>query len=101
MSHRQPRLQPHPLTLFSLIPLNKRTVEDVINHLDNFHLISFVPGVRNHVNSGEVARGLNIGFQIGLKSSYTLATIGHTSDITVKSSLISRIHCSFEIHKDT
>ncbi|PVH93669.1 kinase-like protein [Periconia macrospinosa] len=96
-----PRVRPHPLALFSLIPLNKQTVEGVVDHPDNRHLVSFVPGAENTLNPGEVARGLNIGFQIGSKSSYTLATIGRTGDITVEGSSISRIQCSFEIHKDT
>jgi hypothetical protein len=96
-----PRSKPHPLTLFSLIPLNKRAAEDVINDADNRHLVSFVPGARNRLNSQEVARGLNIGFQIGSKSSHTLATIGRNGDIIVEGSSISRIQCSFEIQKDT
>jgi len=101
MSHPQLRVRPHPLALFSLIPLNQQTVEGVVDHPDNRHLVSFVPGAENTLNPAEVARGLNIGFQIGSKSSYTLATIGRTGDITVEGSSISRIQCSFEIHKDT
>ena len=103
MSHPQPRLQPHPLALFSLIPLDKKTAEGIVDHPDNRHLVSFVPGAENHVNPEEEgrARGLNIGFQIGSKSSYTLATIGRCGDITVEGSSVSRIQCSFEIHEDT
>ncbi|KAH8726005.1 kinase-like domain-containing protein [Phaeosphaeriaceae sp. PMI808] len=105
MSHTQPRPQPrpqpHPLALFSLIPLNTRTAEGVINHPENDHLVSLVPAAINCLNEQEVPRGLNIGFNIESGSSYTLATIGRDGDITVQGSSISRLQCSFEIHKDT
>ncbi|KAF2793598.1 calcium/calmodulin-dependent protein kinase [Melanomma pulvis-pyrius CBS 109.77] len=87
--------------MFSLIPLDIRTAKGVLDHPDNRHLVSLIPGVCSHENPQEVARGLNIGFQISTKSSHTLATIGRTGNITVEGSSISRIQCSFEIHKDT
>jgi len=40
---------------------------------------------------GEVPVELNVGFQIGLKSSYILATIGRNGDFTVEGSSISQI----------
>lgn len=97
----QPRKQPHPYVLFSLIPSNKQTVERIIVHPDNYHRVSFIARVENHLNSGEIVRGLKIGFQISSKSRYTLATIGRTGDIAIECSFISRAQCSLKIHKDT
>ncbi|RMZ67684.1 calcium calmodulin-dependent kinase [Pyrenophora seminiperda CCB06] len=101
MSEPRPRAQPHPASLFSLIPLNKQTAERIVNHEQNSNLVSFLPRVENILYPGQITRGLNIHLQIGTKSRYTLATIGRTGDIYVAGTSISRVQCSFEIHKDT
>ena len=87
-----PRSEPHPLALFSLIPLNDKA-EAVLNHPDNSHLVSLVPG-------DEQVFGIEVGFHIKSSSRCTLATIGRNGDITVEESSISRIQCSFEIHEE-
>src|SRR5438045_265015 len=94
------RPSPHPLTVFSLIPLNPRA-EDVVDHPENQHLVSLVPGTKSRNNEEGVQHGLNIGFHIGSKSRYTLATLGRNGDIIVEGSSIARVQCSFEIHQDT
>ncbi|KAF1962523.1 calcium/calmodulin-dependent protein kinase [Byssothecium circinans] len=91
---------PHPLALFSLIPLNDRA-NAVLDHPNNRHLVSFIPGAENESNPEVLPRGLNIGLHIASKSSRTLATIGRIGDITVEGSSISRIQCSFEIYEHT
>jgi len=94
------RPTPHPLTVFSLIPWSPRA-EDVVDHPENQHLVSLVPGAPSRNNEGGEPRGLNIGFHIGSRSRYTLATLGRNGDIFVEGSNIPRIQCSFEIHQDT
>ena len=86
-----PRPEPHPLALFSLVPLNDRAVA-VLNHPDNSHLVSLVPIKQ--------VFGIEVGFHIKSSSRYTLATLGRNGDITVEGSSISRIQCSFEIHEE-
>jgi len=94
------RPTPHPLAVFSLIPLNPRA-EAVVNHPENQHLVSLVPDTRARIYEGGVLHGLNIGFHIGSRSRYTLATLGRNGDIVVEGSNIARVQCSFEIHEDT
>lgn len=103
--------EPHPLAIFSLVPLNDRA-KSVLDHPDNIHLVSLIPqAVKNPLKEkeeedgkptrGEPTRGLNIGTHIGSKSRYTLATLGRLGDITVEGSSISKIHCSFDVHCHT
>lgn len=82
-----PRTEPHPLALFSLLPLNNQASE-VLKLPANQHLLSSLGG--NYV--------LDIG-HVRLKSpdQTTLATIGRDGDIVVGARRISRIQCSFEI----
>lgn len=95
------RQSPHPLTRFSLIPCNDRTLT-VLDHPNNRHLVSLIPGAKNPMNGDGQTNGLNIGFHIGSKSRYTLATLGRSgADIALEGANISRIQCSFEIHQDT
>lgn len=91
-----PRSEPHPHTLFSLVPSNDRA-RDVLTHSNNRHLVSSLPD-----HPGGPTQGLNIGFQIGSKSCYTLATIGrYGTDVVIEGSNISRIQCSFELQQAT
>ncbi len=85
------RPHPHPLALFSLVPLNDRALA-VLTHPDNTGLVSTLADGR---------LGLDVGFHVGSSSRYTLATLGRSgADITVEGSSISRIQCSFEIHEE-
>ncbi|OJD18624.1 serine/threonine protein kinase [Emergomyces pasteurianus Ep9510] len=82
----------HHNALFSLIPINKKA-EAVVNDPQNHHLTSQWP---------DGTRGLDIGFHICSKSPTTLATLGRGDcDVIISDSEISRLQCSFEIHKDT
>lgn len=100
MALPRPRPQPHPLTLFSLIPDGDRA-RAVAMHSNNFHLTSFIPGVRDSQDPKELAFGINIGIHIGSRSPQTLATLGRNGDITVEGQDISKIQCSFEMNPDT
>src|SRR3954469_2428511 len=91
-----PRPQPHPLTLFSFISDNDRA-RDVLEDAKNRHLVSVIPDVTDPEKPGERVHGINIGFNIGSKSRYTLATLGRSGDIIVEGTNISRIQCSFEL----
>lgn len=60
------------------------------------------PGAETTRNSAAVPTvpcGLNIGIHIDFNSPYTLASLRGNGDLVVKGSGISRIQCSFEIHK--
>lgn len=91
-----PRL-PHPLALFSLVPVtvsgNERA-KRVIAHPDNIRHASTLP---------DGSEALDVGFHIRGKSSTTLATLGRgiEADIYVEGSSIAKIQCSFEIDLDT
>jgi hypothetical protein len=86
-----PRSEPHPLALFSLIPLNNRAA-DVIAHPCNSHLVSRLP-------AGIL--GLDIGLHMRSKSGNTIATLGRgDTDIFVGGSSIAKTQCSFEIDLD-
>lgn len=92
---------PHPSALFSLVPTNNQT-RAILAHANNGHLVSLIPNLRGPKYPKGIACRLNIGFHIGSKSRHTLATLGRNgADIVVEGSSISRIHCSFEIHKDS
>jgi len=96
-----PRPSPDPFALFSLVPVNDRA-RAVLTHPNNSHLVSLIPDLKGPEYPEGIKHGLNIGFHIGSKSRHTLATLGRNgADITVNGSNISRIHCSFEIHKDS
>ena len=96
-----PHLEPHHLALFSLIPDNDQA-HAILAHPDTIHLVSLIPNTEWPENPDRVVSGLNIGFHIGSKSRYTLATLGRSgADITVEGSNISRIQCSFEICQAT
>src|ERR1700722_18624130 len=96
-----PHPNPHPFALFSLIPANDQA-RGVLAHPNNSHLVSLIPGLTGPEYPEGIERGLSIGFHIGSKSRYTLATLGRNgADITIEGSNISRIHCSFEIHKES
>ncbi|KAI4119822.1 MAG: hypothetical protein LQ338_007227, partial [Usnochroma carphineum] len=88
-----PRPCPHPLALFSLLPINERA-KNAISHPDNRHLVSTL-------SDGELA--LDVGFHIRGKSTNTLATLGRgiDADIYVEGSSIAKIQCSFEMDLDT
>lgn len=95
-----PRPKPHPLTLFSLVPLNERAYE-VLQHRNNGHLVSFLEDARNRF--APPLQGINIGFHISSKSQYTLATFGrgNAADIVLEGNSFSRIQCSFEVDETT
>lgn len=96
-----PHPKPHPLALFSLVPGNDQA-SAILAHSNNSHLVSLIPDLKGPEYPEGIAYGLNIGFHIGSKSRYTLATIGRNgADIIVEEPSISRVHCSFEIHKDS
>jgi len=88
-----PRSHPHPLTLFSLVPLNQRA-HDIVNHSSNSHMVSTLP-------EGKLA--LDIGFHIRPRSRNTLATLGRSADVDifVEGSSIAKTQCSFEIDDPT
>ncbi|KAF2838295.1 kinase-like protein [Patellaria atrata CBS 101060] len=80
----------HPLTIFSLIPMND-VANTVLDYPENCELVSPHPGVRNFLNATNVAREINIGFQItGSQSNLTLATIGRTGNVVVESTELSQ-----------
>ena len=56
--------QPHPRALFSLVAANEKT-RDVINHPNNRHLLSPLPGEEDFQYPSDVAKGLNVGFEFG------------------------------------
>ena len=86
------RPHPHPLALFSLVPLNDRA-RAVLAHPDNIGLVSALADGRS---------GLDIGFHVGSSSRYTLATLGRSgADVSVEGSGISRIQCSFEVLEES
>ena len=83
------RPSPHPLALFSLVPLNKRA-EAVPEHPSNRHRVSRLVG--------NVGLGLDIGH---IRSRYgdqaTLATLGRDGDVILEGASISKVQCSFEM----
>ncbi|KIW82967.1 hypothetical protein Z517_02210 [Fonsecaea pedrosoi CBS 271.37] len=89
------RPEPHPSTVFSLVPINGRA-EAAVTHSLNSHLISVVQLPNN---SSKI--GINVGPHIGSSSQNTLATLGRSgADITLEGATISRIHCSFEVNEN-
>ncbi|KAI5868572.1 calcium/calmodulin-dependent protein kinase [Durotheca rogersii] len=72
-----PRDGPHPLTFFSLVPLNDRAIA-VLEHPENAHLVSIFEDKKNN---NDALHGPDIGPFIGSKSRYTLATIGRCGDV--------------------
>ncbi|KAJ9155641.1 Serine/threonine-protein kinase 33 [Pleurostoma richardsiae] len=87
-----PRPEPHPLALFSLLPLNERA-EAVLAHQSNGHLVS-------RLEDGKLA--LDIGHVRPMSGgNATLATLGRNGDVFVEGSSIAKIQCSFEIDLNT
>jgi hypothetical protein len=85
---------PHPLALFSLVPvLGNERARNVVAHPDNSHHVSTLP---------DGVRALDVAFHIRGKSSKTLATLGRgiDADIFVEGASIAKIQCSFEIPVD-
>ncbi|EGC46549.1 CAMK family protein kinase [Histoplasma capsulatum var. duboisii H88] len=86
-----PRLDTHPLALFSLIPRNERAEAVVADPL-NDHLASLLEGILV----------LDIGLNVRSKSCNTLATLGRGDvDVYVAGSSISKTQCSFERDPNT
>ncbi|KAI0805623.1 kinase-like domain-containing protein [Xylaria sp. FL0064] len=85
-----PRPQPHPLALFSLVPLNPRA-QEVVADPGNAHLASRLTDDTLVLDIGHV-RSVS-----PLDTATTLATLGRDADILVSGSTISKIQCSFEI----
>ncbi|EAS31985.3 STE protein kinase [Coccidioides immitis RS] len=94
------RSEPHPLSVFSLVPLNERSSR-ALDHPKNQPHVSYLPDYNDDAYPSERGRGLNIGFNIESSSPCTLATIGREGDIIVSGSAISRIQCSFEVVQST
>ncbi|KAI1348384.1 kinase-like domain-containing protein [Xylaria sp. FL0043] len=88
------RSQPHPLALFSLVPLNTRAHE-VVADPSNAHLASRLPDDTLVLDIGHVRS------KSPLDTATTLATLGRDADILVSGSIISRVQCSFEIDPTT
>ncbi|KAI1428209.1 kinase-like protein [Xylaria sp. FL1777] len=87
-----PRPEPHPFALFSLIPKNDRARE-VVNNPCNQQLTS---------KQVDGTLGLDIGHVLSKSGdSNTLATLGRDGDIIVGGASIAKIQCSFEINRDT
>lgn len=84
---------PHPLALFSLIPLNERA-KSVLEQRENTRHVSTLPNGK---------QALDVGFQLHGTTSTTLATLGRhvDADIYVEGGSIAKIQCSFEIDLDT
>lgn len=83
---------PSDLTLFLLVPVNKRA-EEVLRHPSNRHLLYILP-------KGE--RALKVGFNIRSQSAGTLATLGrNNTDIIIDGPSIARIQCSFEFDPES
>lgn len=87
--------------VFTLIPINERAKETVVNHPKNRRLASLIHRVNKQTHLSEEVWGLNISLEMETKSEYTLATLGRLGDIVIDDPFVSRLHCSFEIHKDT
>ncbi|KMU72587.1 hypothetical protein DIZ76_016964 [Coccidioides immitis] len=90
------RSEPHPLSVFSLVPLNERSSR-ALYHPKNQPHVSYLPDYWDDDHFPGEARGINVGFNINSKRPCTLATIGRDADIVVSGVNISRVHCSFEI----
>ena len=89
------RFGAHPLALFSLAPINDNA-RAVLAHSENIGYVS------TFAVANAMSQCLDIGFNIGSKKAFTLATLGRSgADITVEGSSISAIHCSFEIHQES
>ncbi|KAH8669292.1 kinase-like domain-containing protein [Ilyonectria robusta] len=87
-----PRPEPHPLALFSLVPLNERA-NAVLAHQSNQHLVSWLKDGTLALDVGHI-RPMSGG-------NVTLATLGRNGDVIVEGSSIAKIQCSFEIEIDT
>ena len=90
-----PHLLPHPLSLFSLRPVQGNVrAKNAVSHPNNDHLAF-------KMSDGSLA--LEVGFHIRGTSSKTLAILGRgvDADIYVEGSGIAKIQCSFEIDLDT
>ena len=94
-----PFTQDDPLTLFSLVPHSKKAAQVLVL---NQELRSSVEVSQHSPESMQYATdGLNIGMYIPTRSRCTLATLGRAGDVVVDQQDISRVQCSFEIHRDT
>ncbi|OAL22371.1 putative peroxisomal-coenzyme A synthetase [Fonsecaea nubica] len=90
------RPEPHPSTVFSLVPINPRA-KAVLDHPSNGHLISVVHNPDDPLNN----LGINVGPHISSSSQYALTTLGRGgTDITLEGATISRTHCSFDINQE-
>ncbi|KAJ9137739.1 Serine/threonine-protein kinase 33 [Pleurostoma richardsiae] len=86
-----PRPTPHPLALFSLIPING-PAKAVVNNPYNTHLVSWL-------NNEPV---LDIGHTRSVSGDHaTLATLGRNGDVTIEGRNIAKLQCSFEIDNET
>lgn len=87
MSDRRGR---HDRALFTLVPHNERA--KAILELTENEVSELKGGIL----------GLDVGHKVsGSGDPWTLATIGRNADIKIQGAMISRIHCAFEIHKDS
>lgn len=104
------RAQPHPHALFSLVAYqNSVGAKAVIAH--NHHLVSVVPRTSPSDSDypGGTVYGINVGFFIGNKSRFTIASIGRDGDIVVPVPAsekaivrrVSRVQCSFEMQQQS
>ncbi|KAI9889118.1 MAG: hypothetical protein M1814_005779 [Vezdaea aestivalis] len=87
-----PHPRPHPLALFSLLPLfSNERAKKVLAHLGNSHLVSTLDDGTLVLDVGHVRSMSGI--------NNTLATLGRdsSSDIVVEGSSIARNQCSFEV----
>ncbi|KAI0548152.1 kinase-like domain-containing protein [Xylaria curta] len=82
----------HPLSLFSLVPLNHRAIQ-VLNSPHNKRFVR---------ETGNGQRVLEIGhIRSTSGNASTLATMGRDGDIILEGNTISKKQCSFEINQDT
>lgn len=86
-----PRPEPHPLALFSLIPIS-RPAKEAVDHPSNEHLVCWLGG----------QPVLDIGHTRSIsRDNATLATLGRNGDVILEGRNIAKIQCSFEIDSET
>ena len=90
IARTMPRPVPHPLALFSLLPMNERARAVLAR---NDRLVSWL-------KNGKVV--LDIGHTRSISGDDAiLATLGRNGDIELEGSSIAKIQCSFEVNLDT
>jgi hypothetical protein len=81
----------HPLTRFSLVPLNDRA-KAVTTRPTNAH-------IARRLADGTTV--LDIGRVLSISGNTALVTLGRAGDVLVEGTSVSRLQCSFEVDPDS